>query len=520
MPADKRHVTNVAENLPVFHCDLEVFEKKVAAVGFLAIHSVFMRQKYRYWLLAFAIVLDTGYSFLQHFNTSLDGDMAAIIVPEDKYRLVMQDPFGSTVLEGKDYHASNRYFAHAAMMGYFRSIPLALQHLTDPVNSVYLSAAILKSCLQIGLIALLAAYSVAPGHRRKQDMLLAALLVVPWFQTFGYSLQMGIIEKAPTYACFYPLPLAFLLAFFLPFFWRYQSDAAEKLAWSHHFWLLPFTVVLPLSGPLVPAVVLLVCPTVLAACWWKKYRSQPAQPMYKRATNALQAVPAGLIFYFTAITLWSLWSLYVGSFNSESDHAGLPLLDRYPALLAGLFAILKLKLGLPLLLLAISINLWLSKRFVPAVENQSLLILGKWVAAFVIVYLLMLPLGGFRSYRSLIVRHDTIMPVTLCLLCLYAKTTFTLIKSQWLHRRWYGWGVLFLSLIVAAADLPNFHHNDCEKSALETISRSSAPVVPLDNDCPILGWNDKLTDPIGSKLNAQLLQIWRVTTTERLYFSK
>ncbi|MBK8567290.1 MAG: hypothetical protein IPN76_29195 [Saprospiraceae bacterium] len=463
-------------------------------------------------LVVLFLLLDGGYSFFQHLNAVLDGDIAPIVVPADKYEQVLHDPFGLTVLEGERYCAPNRYFVHAPMRWFFMHLPQALQAFSNPVNSVYRSSALLKTALQLALIGLLAAFAV--GGNRRWELLLAAALVTPFFQAYGYNLQMGIIEKSITYTFFYPLPMAFLLAFFLPF---YRGNVQR---WQH-LWLLPLAVALPLSGPLVPGILLIVCPFALLFFYVKNMRELTDFPIARRATKAAAEMPKPLLFYFMLVVLLSLWSLYVGSFNSESDSpAIISLTGRYPALLRGLASILTLKLGFPLLLLGIVVNLVLIRKFASAQDKAQVKLIGKWLIVFIVAYLLLLPLGGYRHYRSLIVRHDTILPVTLCLVFFYAKTAIILLRNNWPKRRWYAWGLAALSLAVTTADLPEFDHNDCEKAALETIARSSENKVKLASDCPVLGWNEKITHPNASKLNAQLLQIWRVTEEERLYYSE
>ncbi len=468
-------------------------------------------------LLAAFLLLDAGYSLVQHLNVPLDGDIAPIVVPADKYVQVLHDPLGLGVLEGERYCAPNRYFVHAPMRWYLKQAPLALQAFTNPVNSVYVSCALLKTALQLALIGLLAAFAM--GSNRRWELLLAAALVTPFFQAYGYNLQMGIIEKSITYTFFYPLSMACLLAFFLPF---YRGKIA---AWQQLF-LLPLALALPLSGPLVPGILLLVCPSVVLFFFVKKLREQPDLPIARfiplgRAVKAATELPKPMLFYFTLASLLSLWSLYVGSFNSDSDSpAIIPLAERYPALLRGLASISTLKLGFPFLLLGILGNLFLVKKFAGPDDKAHISQVGNWLAVFIIAYLLLLPLGGYRSYRALIVRHDTILPVTLCLVFFYAKTAMVLLRNNWPKRRWYAWGLAALSLAVTLADLPEFDHNDCEKAALETIAHSTEKKVKLSGDCPVLGWNEKITHPNASKLNAKLLQIWQVTDEERLYYSE
>ncbi len=471
-----------------------------------------MPKRTAYLLLAAFLLLDSGYSFLQHFHTRLDGDIAPIVVPADKYAKVLDDPFGLGVLSGERYCAPNRYFVHAPMVWYFKHVPQAMQAFMAPVDSVYWACALLKTALQLALIGLLAAY--ASDGKRRWEPLLAAVLVTPFFQAYGYNLQMGIIEKSITYTFFYPLPLAFLVAFFLPFY----RGSVRSL---QHLVLLPLAVALPLSGPLVPGILLIVCPSTLLFLWIKNLRSLPVQPIARRAAKALGVLPKPLLFYFLLASFVSAWSLYAGSFNSESVSPDtIPLAERYPALLRGLASIFTLKLGFPFLLLGIAGNLALAAKFADPKDSAHLRQVGKWVAVFIVAYLLLLPLGGYRNYRSLIVRHDTILPVTLCLVFFYAKTALVLLRNAWPWRLRYAWCLAALSLAVTAADLPEFGHNDCEKEALETIARSTERKVKLTGECTVLGWNEITTHPNASMLNAQLLQIWRVTKQERLYYSE
>ncbi len=471
-------------------------------------------------LLLALLLLDTGYSFVQHLHVALDGDMAAIILPAEHYQQVMQDPFGLGALRGEKYGAPNRFFVHWAMSAYFRQVPLWLQNFVGPVDSIYLACALAKMAIQLILTALLAAFIQWNGGFRWRYWLLAAALVTPFFQSFGHNLQMGLIEKSITYTFFYPLPLALLLGFFLPFYRAACQGWELGFSVWKHLPLLGLAVVLPFSGPLVPALVLLACPAVLLKNWWGNLGKLPSQPFARRATKAVQAMPGTLLFYFLLISSLSLWSLYVGTFNDENGGQAAPLDARYLALLKGCGSLFTQKLGLPLLVLGIAANAFLiSKNAAPA-TRQWLFLVGKWLAVFTIAYLLLLPLGGYRSYRPLIVRHDTVMPVTLCLVFFYGLTAFCLLrKIAWKHRPWYAWGAVVFSLMLSAADLPDFRHNSCEKAALVAIGQSTDAVVKLETDCPVLSWA-KIARPRDSELNARLLKVWGVTEEVRLYYSE
>ena len=69
------------------------------------------------------LVFDTGYSFLQHCQMDMDGDMAKIILPSpsSSYYQVLHDPFGFKVLfENKKYYFS--YFQKFQVVSYLRVI--------------------------------------------------------------------------------------------------------------------------------------------------------------------------------------------------------------------------------------------------------------------------------------------------------------------------------------------------------------------------------------------------------------
>ena len=469
------------------------------------------------FLLLF-LLLDAGYSFVQHLHVPLDGDMTAIILPTDSYQKVLQDPFGLGVLKGERYAAPNRFFVHWPMSAYFLHVPIWLQRFTNPVDSLYLASALAKMAIQLLLIALLAAFATANNKFRWKDGLLGAALATPFFQTGGYNLQMGLVENSITYSFFYPLPLAMLGVFLLPFYRSETKGEPLKLPIWQHLLMLFLTVALPLSGPLVPAVVLLACPLVLVKIGCQIFAEQPDQPIFRRAAQTLRKLPKPLLFYFLLISLLSLWSMYLGRFNLENPAQAAPLAERYLALLKGIGSIFTQKLGLPLLALGIAANVFLLWKNAPTALRQHLFSLGKWLGIFAVAYLLLLPLGGYRSYRPLIIRHDTLMPVTLCGVFYYCVTAFHLLrKMEWKWRRSYAVGAVVFAVMFTAADLPEFGRNDCERAALQRIARSTEKVVKLESDCPVMAWS-KITDPNDSETNALLLKQLAITETGRLYF--
>jgi len=153
-------------------------------------------------------------------------------------------------------------------------------------------------------------------------------------------------------------------------------------------------------------------------------------------------------------------------------------------------------------------------------EGQKILRLLKWIVIFSAFFIFLLPLGGFRTYRPNILRYDTIMPITICLIFIYGISTYFLINNvSTKYKKYYLSGVIIIMLIFTYADKPNFSENVCERQALETIAQSPEKIVFLKSDCTIMSW-EKITDYKDSELNAKLLQYWNVTKEKKLYEQK
>lgn len=156
--------------------------------------------KHLYRVLLILLLLDLVYSFYQHYHMPLDGDMSEIILPTPTkgYYQVLQDPFGLQVLfEGETYANPNRFFAHWVASTYFKYVPKVLQQFVEPIESIYLSSAIAKIIIQLLIIYLLAVFISNTWNLRKVELLIAAILITPLFQTSGFSRTIGIIDRSP-----------------------------------------------------------------------------------------------------------------------------------------------------------------------------------------------------------------------------------------------------------------------------------------------------------------------------------
>jgi hypothetical protein len=481
-----------------------------------------MRKQHWWLLFLLFLLLDTVYSFNQHLNVELDGDMAAIILPAKWYSHVLQDPFGlGVLLKDEVYAAPNRFFAHQLLSGYFKSVPLALQAFLSPIESVYMASALLKIAIQLLLTFLLAAYcnpAGEEGHWKK--LLLAAVLVVPLFHTSGYNVQMGILDKSITYTVFYALSMGLLLLFFLPFYRAAYTGQPLRLGLLPNVALAVLAVVLAFNGPLVPAVVAIICPAALLYSGWQQWQHHRALPAAGRLRAAVAGISRPQLFHFVFISLLCLYSLYIGLNNEESlTGASISIAERYSRLPMGLFYQLTGKLGIPLLLLLVILNTVLLRRQAATPERRRLVTIVKWLGFFALIYLLLLPLGGYRVYRPDIIRRDTFLPVILGLVFAYGLTSLYLLRTLPRPQAGrYGFGIAVFVVFMTLADKPVKGDNACEKASLRQLADSTEPIVRLENaECKVMSWFP-ITDPAESDPNAQMLQYWGITKEKHLYY--
>lgn len=474
-----------------------------------------------YFVLLLILILDLAFSFYQHYHMPLDGDMTDVILPTQTtgYYHVLYDPLGLNVLFKNEFYANpNRFFAHWTTSAYFLNVPLWLQHFVDPIDSLYLSVAIAKSIVQILILYLLVVFISNRSNILNLDFLIAAIIITPLFQTAGFSRSIGIIDHSVVYTFFYALSLGLLLLYFLPFFRIIYYHKKPQFNWFVKVFLALFSIILTLNGPLVPGIVLIACPLVLLNIWYKNYRQPQETLEFQRIKKAILKIPNYLMLYFIGISVLSLYSLYIGQNNSLNIEGAIPILQRYARLPEGLFYLLSEKLGFPLLLLMLIINIIVIGKNYQSEDGKKILNLLKWIGLFSILYMILLPLGGHRSYRNFVIRYDTFMPVTIGLVFSYGITTFYLIKNiAKKYKLVYLFGVVIFFLIFTNADRFDKTDYECERQALETIAQSPDLIVPLAYDCPVMEWN-KLLQYHESERNAVLFQYWNITSEKKLYY--
>ena len=449
-----------------------------------------LRRIIYFFLLSFALY-DIGFSFLQHLAEPLDGDMAWNIVPANDVKPILNDPFGlECILHNQTHPNPNRFFSHWAFNKYFNNCPPFLQKFTEPIDSVYLACAISKTIIQISLILLLSIAISGTTNLFKLDFIIAAVLVAPLFQANGYNSYMGIIDQSITYTFFYALPFTILLLYFTPLFIEsfYHKQPHFKLV-IKIFWI-PLAVIICLSGPLNPGIVLIVSLLVLLANIRKNYLKADTSRGADLFLTALKMVTKSLWFYLLPICLFAIYSLYLGGYNSISVANKIPVSELYLRLPQGLVNQFTRKLGFPVLFIMIALNAVLIASKYKTDEGRKIIDLFKWIGIFALIYILLLPLGGYRPYRHNILRYDTILPITICIIFAFGISALYLIKKMSnLQRTWYVPMIIGVLLLFTINDDGLFDKNQCERKALKEIAESRDTLVRLNTNCTVLSWD-------------------------------
>ncbi|MDR2010975.1 MAG: hypothetical protein LBQ22_10905 [Bacteroidales bacterium] len=479
-------------------------------------HKTTLNKIFYLFLIVF-VLFDWGYSFFQYSLIPLDGDMAESVLPVDVLKPLMDDPLGiSTIYNGQEYHHKpNRFFAHYSCYSFFRTVPLVLQKITDPISSVYYSCAIAKLLMQILLTYLICACISGSTKIFTRTFILIAAIITPFFQTNGFNNYFGIISRSITYSFFYALPLIFLLIYFLPILIKTFHGKDINLWLPVKLLWIPLAVVVSLSGALNPGISLIISMLIMLHLFIRYYPKNKPITFFNKIAIVLKRIPGNYWYYLIPICIFSLYSLYLGTYNSGEFWEEMSLGERYLRLPKGLFYILTTKIWFFYLLILFVINIILINKNKTGYDKKILKIC-KWTGIFIIIYILLLPLGGYRSYRPYIIRHDTFVPVSVCFVFLIGLTTYYLFKIKKV-KTWYYIPVVVVLAAFSIADKPYPDtDNSCEKESLQKIASSDEKIVVLDNSCDVLSWGP-IVKPEDSYANAQLLVVWNIIPEIKLY---
>jgi hypothetical protein len=466
------------------------------------------------------ILANLGFAFFQHYQCVLDGDMAQVILPTAPYVHVLHDPFGLDVLlKGEHYRATNRFVLHWSIWKYFRTVPQFFQHFTNPIDSVYLACALAKTTFQVSLLYVLSVYISGSYKILNRKFLLAALLLTPLFQTCGYVWDIGIIDPPISYAFSYAYSVLLLAIFFLPFFMKtfHKKDMAFGL--SLKLFLMCLSWAIAFNGPVSAPVIIIACGFFFMEQFRQGMIQNVMRPYGARIKSAVIQIQAAYFQVMGFAVFMAFYSFYIGKNNFENFAKQVPLLDRYAKLPASIYGLFTTE-GMGMLLTMILVNLIFLMMNKSELTNR-IVRLFVWITLFSFVYLMLLPLGGYRFYRPEIARRDVLVPVITALIAFYALSTYYLLPlvKQQQHKLYLFLVIIPLVRFSIADKLYNQFDNSCEKEGMRQIATSKEKIILLDVNCNILEWG-KITDYSKSKANADLMRYWGITKEEKYYYQK
>lgn len=466
---------------------------------------------FKVFLLLF-ILADSCYAFYQYYHLPLDGDLVPIVAPSEHYASVLNDPFGiSVITDHKEYAATNRYFAHITMVGFYKSFYQFIAPLfNNKVTALYGISALFSIAVHLLMLFLLAVYICGHFKFWKTSFLLATGILVPFFQINGYYDSIGIIDKSVTYTFFYALPMALLLLFFLPFYLSYyhrKPIASYFKKWMWPLWIL-LSIYICFSGSQMAPLVIIICPTVVLIHFYFKSKS------------FIKGNSSALLFFFGFVLLLSVYSFYIGRFNSENG-TPIPLMERYWKLAKGLPKFLTYKMAFAFMAILLLVNLVLLKKLKANLFKSNIFKLIVIALLLCAAFLILLPLGGYRPYRPWIVRYDTFLPITIVLIFLLSFSSHFLLTSGKLTqpiRSYYTIFLISILFVFQSSDcLPLKNDNSCQKEALSAIAASNESVIELSNDCTLLSWFI-ISDPAYSKDIGKMLHFWGISRQEIIFY--
>lgn len=449
----------------------------------------------------------------------LDGDMAGGIVTNDKVKKVFEDPSGIKMLISGEQHANpNRVFSFLAFKYYFRSVPQFLQLFNSPIDSIYMACAIIKILIHAFILYFLASIITKTKSIFKIKLVFVALLLTSLFQTYGFNNHLGIIDISISYTFFYALPIMLLLFFLYLFYFSIYLNYNNRNIISQVILFL-LSIIIPFTGPIIPPTIIILS-ILLFLIFVFKYFKRNNKIQKKLIFLFIKPIPNIAFLYYFIISLFSLYSLYIGTFDNQFKNDLIPLTERYSRLMTGIQNTFLSPSGFTSLFQLIGFNSVVIIIFYKHVRKNILKIfIGVFICS--LIYLFLLPMGGYRTYRPNIIRYDTIIPVSISLFYLCGLSTYILLELIKTKKVFLIIYLIIVGVFIYSYSKKDTHidcDNKCEREALKFISKSNDTIVALHNDCLILSW-DVITDYKDSKINGEFLKIIGVTKDVKMYYT-
>jgi hypothetical protein len=466
--------------------------------------------KYLKYILFLYLIFDIFYTFNQSLTYTIDGDLSDIVAPATNAGKVLKDPFGiNTIANNDTFTGSNRFFIHWCMLNYFTKSPAFFQNFVSPIESVYVASAFFTVTVIFIILYLISLYVLGGKYYLSKKNLYIICLLWPIVHLNGYNEAIGITNSAVTYTFFYSFSFIGLLLLFLPFVFAFKNETILNFSFKNYIFLVPFSIFCAFSGPLSPPCIIIICTLLFVYLSLAILKNQSILIKNSRLLC--------LMLFIVVLVFLCFYSLFLGTFNQDNKVAVLSIFQRYLLLPNGLVKLFILSKGTVYLAIVILVNYSLLKR---APTNYKFNIILKWSFLFIAMYLLLLPLGGYRDYRPFITRNDTVLPIIILLFFLFAFSTHLLLKELKLELKFIYVTFIFTFIFInLEVDKIDKNLNICEKKLLSDIVNSNNSVVKLSNQCNVMDWGLSVK-PIDSKWNAILFYHWGITKKVQLYYQE
>ncbi len=425
-------------------------------------------------------------------NLTLDGDLPRMAAPFRWYEDVRNDPIGwQAITQKKEYPGAARFTTHESVIQWFdKGYAVVNAVVKDKVHSIYYTSTALVMGTHLLFIFLAFQYAKGAEKFSYRKFAIIGLLASVMIQYNGFYDCIGIIDRSISYVFCYALPVLLLLIYFLPFYKNEVSQNYSVKTWQNIL-MIPAAALLSFSSVLIQPIIFIFFILYIGGVFIKN----PFFSIKKNKSLLLQ-----ILFFIVCC----LYAFYVSRFNSESSLYK-PLAERYFLLLKGFFRIMTIKLAWSYLLLFTVINCWIILR-TKTLSWQQLKPIIYFVLAFCAIYILLLPLGGYRSYREYIIRYDTFIPVTLgvCFLLFFTtyKIFWALKNTSW---KIYTVGLLlFIGIFLWADRDVERQANYCQQGQLYEMQNSRDTIIQLPYRCNMMMWSK---DDIYGKEHMQGINI-------------
>jgi len=223
-------------------------------------------------------------------------------------------------------------------------------------------------------------------------------------------------------------------------------------------------------------------------------------------------VYALLLFLLVA----SAYSLWLGTYNLIESENIPSITERYARSLIGLQEIFSKTPAILILLGVVLLNM-IILHVIDFAVTQALRNEMAWFLLFIILYVALLPWGGYRPWRENIIRFDTMIPFTIGLFYFYLATTWYVIKNITMWKWAYGLVIGGILVHFTSTDFNVSYSNADEMRAMQSIANSPESTVALSGSTHLMSW-EVITDPGYSTLQGELLWRWRIVDQPKLFY--